>query len=485
MLKQTDSPVILWFRQDLRLLDNWALTAAFQTKKSLLPVYILDETQLLTLGGASRWWLHHSLNSLNESLQAKGSKLILRRGTPKDILSQLVIDTGAQHVFWNRRYEAKGIAVDREVKEILLSMGINCQSFNSHLLFEPWSIKNKQGKPFQVFTSFWKHCLKEGKVSDPLPIPGDIRGRETKLPSDVLEEWGLLPTKPDWSQGLRESWQPGETPALSKFQKFLKKSVTFYKENRNFPSIIATSRLSPHLCWGEISPRTIYHEVMHVLQETPTKEVGGSSFLSEIGWREFSYHLLFHFPDMPTTSLRPQFKDFPWREEESLLTLWKKGLTGYPIVDAGMRELWHTGWMHNRVRMIVASFLTKDLLLPWQKGASWFWDTLVDADLANNSASWQWVSGCGVDAAPYFRIFNPVLQGEKFDSKGEYVRRWIPELKSLPNEFVHQPWKTPPHLLKMASVKLGFNYPRPIIDHEKARKTALEVFHQLPAKRES
>ena len=470
-------PVILWFRQDLRLHDNPALMAALETKHPIIPLYILDETPSLTLGGASRWWLHHSLSALDQSLQATGAKLVLRRGTAKEILQQLVAQTGAQHVFWNRRYDTTGIAIDKEIKENLLSTGINCESFNSHLLFEPWTIKNKQGKPFQVFTSFWNHCLGQGKVPKPLPRPQQVNGM--KLPSDVLETWALLPTKPDWAHGLRESWQPGEVAATAKLQKFLEHSMASYKDDRNFPDLKATSRLSPHLRWGEISPKAIYYEVMRTLQGMPGEEPGGYNFLSEIGWREFSYHLLFHFPEMPTISLRPQFRDFPWREDEALFTLWAKGLTGYPIVDAGMRELWHTGWMHNRVRMIVASFLTKDLLLPWQKGASWFWDTLVDADIANNSASWQWVSGCGVDAAPYFRAFNPVLQGEKFDPEGEYVRHWIPELKNLPNEVVHQPWKASPQILKTADVELGATYPKPIVDHDKARKIALEVFREL------
>lgn len=470
-------PVILWFRQDLRLQDNPALMAALNLNHSIIPLYILDEAQPLTLGGACRWWLHHSLKALNQSLRAAGAKLILRRGAANEILQQIIAETGAAHVFWNRRYDAAGIAIDKEIKESLSVAGVGCESFNSHLLFEPWTIKNKQGKPFQVFKRFWDHCLGQGRVPKPLPSPQQISSVD--LPSDTLETWGLLPNKPDWAHGLSETWQPGEATAVARLQEFLDELIASYKDGRNFLGLESTSRLSPYLRWGEISPRFIYYEVMRAMQEAPEIERGGYSFLSEIGWREFSYHLLFHFPEMPTTSLRPQLEKFPWREDEELFTLWTKGLTGYPIVDAGMRELWYTGWMHNRVRMIVASFLTKDLLLPWQKGAAWFWDTLVDADIANNSASWQWVAGCGVDAAPYFRIFNPVLQGEKFDPQGEYVRRWIPELGKLSNKVIHQPWTASPQLLKAGGVELGRTYPQPIVDHNKARNIALEVFRRL------
>lgn len=477
-----DNPAILWFRQDLRLHDNPALMAALKTNCPIIPVYILEEPRPLPLGGASRWWLHHSLSALNRSLREAGAALVLKRGSAKEVLQQLIAQTGAKYVFWNRRYDAAGITVDKEVKESLSKAGITCESFNSHLLFEPWTIKNKQGKPFQVFTRFWNYCLEQGSIPRPLLSPRQINGMD--FPSDVLETWGLLPTKPDWAHGLRETWQPGEVVAVAKLQEFLKNLIVSYKDDRNFPDLKATSHLSPHLTWGEISPRVIYYGLMQMMQTNPKIEQGGYSFLSEIGWREFSYHLLFHFPEMPTTSLRSQFRNFPWREDEALFTLWTKGLTGYPIVDAGMRDLWQTGWMHNRVRMIVASFLTKDLLLPWQKGATWFWDTLVDADIANNSTGWQWVSGCGVDAAPYFRIFNPVLQGEKFDPQGEYIRCWIPELRNLPNDIIHKPWKASPERLKAAGVQLGVTYPQPIVDHEKARKIALEVFRGLFANKE-
>ncbi|WP_032112975.1 cryptochrome/photolyase family protein [Candidatus Paracaedibacter symbiosus] len=468
--------VILWLRQDLRLHDNPALIAAINSNQPIIFLYILDDT--LNIGGASRWWLHHSLDALAQSLQKKGATLVLRKGAAKTILPQLVTATDADKVMWNRRYDSAGIAIDTEIKTSLGAAGVRCESFNSHLLFEPWTIKNKQGKPYQVFTRFWNHCLEQPTPPIPLAAPDQLTSVE--IASDPLESWNLLPTKPDWSGGLKDTWQPGEAAALARLENFLDELVADYKEDRNRPDLTATSRLSPSLAWGEISPRVIYYETRRMMHNNSITARGGQALLSEIGWREFSYHLLFHFPDLPTAPLKSQFKNFPWAKDENLFHLWTKGLTGYPIVDAGMRELWHTGWMHNRVRMIVASFLVKDLLLSWQQGAAWFWDTLVDADIANNSASWQWVSGCGADAAPYFRIFNPILQGEKFDPNGEYVRKWIPELKDLPNELIHKPWQASTARLSVANVQLGITYPKPIIDHDKARHRALAIFHGLP-----
>ena len=449
---------------------------AAKTQRPILFLYILEEP--LKIGKASLWWLHHSLDALKKSLQEKGATLILRKGKAEQILLEIIKKTNATQVFWNRRYDASGIATDAQIKANMKAAGIRCESFNSHLIFEPWTIENKQGKPYQVFTRFWDQCLSQEKPLLPLKTPDHLICFETT--SDSLESWRLRPTTPDWASGLREVWCPGETSAHNRLHTFLDELTAGYKQDRNRPDLASTSRLSPHLAWGEISPRTIYYETWAAIRQRPEIESGAHAFLSEIGWREFSYHLLFHFPELPTEPLRPQFKNFPWAENEDLFRKWAKGLTGYPIVDAGMRQLWHTGWMHNRVRMIVASFLVKDLLLPWQDGAAWFWDTLVDADIANNSTSWQWVAGCGADAAPYFRIFNPVLQGEKFDPDGDYVRQWIPELGQLPNNLIHRPWTASSLQLKQAEIELGITYPKPIVDHDKARHRALTLFKNLP-----
>jgi deoxyribodipyrimidine photo-lyase len=472
------SPVILLFRQDLRLNDHPALEAALATGSPLIPLYIHDTTSLYPLGGASLWWLHHSLESLQKSLQLRESNLFLKEGNPLEILHDLCLRHHVTHVFWSRRYAPHEIVSDKKLKESLRQKGVTVQSFNSHLLFEPWTCQTTQGKPFQVFTPFWKHCCFK------MPPPSPCLATPTKIPtqsieSETLSDWKLLPTAPDWAEGFRQSWQPGERAAQDLLSNFMNSALKGYKENRNRPDLRSTSRLSPHLRFGEISVRQLWHQVHHFMHHKPEYEAGAVTFLSEIGWREFSYHLLFHFPNLPTTPLREQFKAFPWKEEKNMLKAWQKGLTGYPIVDAGMRELWQTGWMHNRVRMITASFLTKDLLISWQQGESWFWDTLVDADLANNAASWQWVAGCGTDASPYFRIFNPVLQGEKFDPDGTYVRRWVPELAKLPNHLIHKPWEGTTFDLEKANIKLGMTYPHRLVDHDQARVQALEIYQTL------
>lgn len=442
------NPVIVWFRYDLRLADNPALTHALSTGAPVIPLYILEDNLDRPHGAASLWWLHHSLISLKKSLRALGSDLILRRGKAEDILSKLMAKTNASTIFWNRRYDATGISIDSEIKK-----RFPCQSFNSHLLVEPWEMATKQGDSYKVFTPFWKTFLTTKTVGDALKTPTQMPPVETE--SEDINSWNLCPT--NWGGGF--PWTPGEKGAHDKFTHFLEHALLDYKINRNRPDLPATSYLSPHLRWGEISVRMIFNAMRSYQTEA------AANFLSEIGWREFSYHLLYHHPTLNKHPLRLQFANFPWREDEAALKAWQQGKTGYPIVDAGLRELWHTGYMHNRVRMIVASFLIKDLLIPWQKGESWFWDTLVDADPANNPASWQWVAGCGADAAPYFRIFNPVLQGEKYDPNGHYVRQWIPELKNLPDSIIHKPW--------MASTPLK-TYPARIIDHDFARKRALE-----------
>jgi deoxyribodipyrimidine photo-lyase len=464
------TPAIVWFRQDLRLSDNPALMAAITTGQPILALYVLDQTGDRPLGGASRWWLHHSLTALAASLADFGASLILRCGPAQDVLADLVTETGAEAVFWNRAYDPAGIARDTAIKTALATRGVAASSFNSGLLFEPWTVKTGAGGPYKVFTAFWRACLSGPAVPPPLAPPVRIAAASAR--SDDLADWSLRPTRPDWAGGLAEAWTPGEAGAQARLQDFLEGSVADYGEGRDQPAKAGTSRLSPHLHFGEISPRQVWSATQALAGDTS----GAAKFLSEIGWREFSHHLLFHFPHMAGSNLRPAFDAFPWRDDPGELSAWQQGLTGYPIVDAGMRQLWASGWMHNRVRMIAASFLVKDLLADWRQGAAWFWGTLVDADLANNSAGWQWVAGSGADAAPYFRVFNPVLQGETFDPRGDYVRRWVPELARLPPAWIHKPWLAPAPVLSAARVQLGADYPRPIVDHGQARDRALAAF---------
>ncbi len=473
-------PTILWFRQDLRLDDNPALSAAADAGAPLICVYVHDDVSdgLEPLGGASKWWLDHSLKSLDADLKSKGQRLILRRGAAGDVIAKLVEETGAARVFWNRMYEPAAVARDKAIKTSLGEAGIEVESFNGRLLFEPWEVETKSGDYYKVFTPFWRAARAQGvsRGADPAPkaLPKPVRG----VDSDHLPDWALLPKKPDWAGGLRDTWTPGETGAHERLDAFVENGLKSYADRRNLPAVDGTSRLSPHLHYGEISPHRIWDRVTRYI-ENGGKRDQADVFLSEIGWREFSASLLFHNPGLPDDPLKAEFAKFPWRDDKKSLTAWQKGQTGYPIVDAGMRELWETGWMHNRVRMITASLLVKHLLLPWQAGEAWFWDTLVDADLATNSASWQWVSGCGADAAPYFRIFNPMTQGEKFDADGDYVRRWVPELADLPAAAIHTPWEAKPIELKDAGVELGKTYPYPIIEHRDGRERALEAFQSI------
>lgn len=474
------APLIFWFRQDLRLSDNPGLLAALAKGQPVIPIYIHDQSAgLRPWGSASRWWLHHTLQALDGALRQRGATLILRSGAAEDVLQQLIEETGATAVMWNRCYEPYAIARDTKIKARLQEQGVKVESHNSALLFEPWEIKTKSGTPFQVFTPFWKACRAAEAPDLPLPAPEKI-SPFAGLSSDKLENWQLLPTKPDWAGGLRKNWNPGETGAQQRLFAFLDGALNGYKEARNNPDGITTSRLSPHLHWGEISPRQIWHATQTAVAAGKVhNEEDSDHFLSEIGWREFSNHLLYHFPTLPQQPLNKKFATFPWDDNPAALQQWQRGMTGYPIVDAGLRELWQTGWMHNRVRMIVGSFLVKDLLIPWQQGEAWFWDTLVDANLANNTASWQWIAGCGADAAPYFRVFNPVLQGEKFDPQGRYIRQYVPELAELPDEYIHRPWEAPPNLLRQAGVSLGRDYPLPMVDHKVARDRALAAFAVL------
>jgi len=476
------SSSIIWFRADLRLADNPALQAAIHHGRAIVPVFIHapEEETPWSPGGASRWWLNQSLQELDAALRARGARLILRRGPSLEALRLLVKETGATAVFWNRRYEPGVGKRDAKVQVALRGDGLKAESFNAALLHEPWTIQNQSGKPFQVFTPFWKHCRNQPDPGDPLPAPKELFAPAHWPKSLALAELELEP-KIKWAEGMRAAWQPGEAGALGNLQKFLTQSFDDYSERRNRPNLPGTSRLSPHLHFGEISPRQIWHGLKYIAGKRGLTVAAwrDSQFLAEVGWREFAHHLLFHFPHTPVEPLRPQFKQFPWRENTAWLRAWQQGRTGYPIVDAGMRELWTTGWMHNRVRMIVASFLVKDLLLSWTAGAAWFWDTLVDADLAQNTLGWQWTAGCGADAAPYFRVFNPVSQGEKFDSRGDYVRRWCPELARLPDAWLHRPWETPVDILECARVRIGRDYPKPIIDHAMAREVALEAFARI------
>jgi deoxyribodipyrimidine photo-lyase len=380
-------------------------------------------------------------------------------------------------VYWNRRYEPAIRARDETIKNALSGMGCDAMSFNASLLFEPWEAATKQGNPYQVFTPFWKACLAGDEPAESLPAPAKIPAPKDWPASLELKALGLEPAI-DWAGGIRSAWTPGEAGAARNLESFLEDTVLNYSDDRDRPDRSGTSRLSPHLHFGEIGPRQIWTSLRSQLAGSSKKGVntGAEKFLAEIGWREFSYHLLYHYPHVPNENLRERFNAFPWVKNEDTLRAWQTGRTGYPIVDAGMRELWATGWMHNRVRMIVASFLTKDLLIHWVEGARWFWDTLVDADLASNTQGWQWTAGCGADAAPYFRIFNPVSQGERYDPDGEYVRRWVPELKGLPAKWVHKPWEAPVAVKHDASITLGRTYSEPIVDHAQARVRALEAY---------
>ena len=470
---------IVWFRRDLRLQDNPALQAAVKRGGAVVPLFVLEDEpdERWRLGGATKWWLHRSLAALDDSLRERGSRLVLARGDARAVLRRLVEETGAEAVYWNRRYEPAGIERDTKIKTEFAAGGLDARSFNAALLHEPQTIANKQGRPFQVFTPFWRHCLTL-PVSPPVKLgAGEMLRAPQAWPQSLELETLQLEPKVAWDGGLRECWEPGEASAARRLRGFVAEGMDEYDEARDEPAKEGTSRLSAALHFGEVSPRQIWAAVKARAKDSgvfpPSK--GAQVFLAEIGWREFAHHLLYHFPHTVERPMREEFARFPWAEDAGGVKLraWQKGKTGYPIVDAGMRQLWKTGWMHNRVRMIVASFLVKHLRLPWTAGAAWFWDTLVDADLANNTLGWQWSAGCGADASPYFRIFAPVLQGQKFDARGDYVRRWVPELAKVPNEFLHAPWEAPAEVLKEAGVELGRDYPRPIVEHAVARKEAL------------
>ncbi|MCW8408871.1 DNA photolyase family protein [Legionella sp. PATHC035] len=465
---------LVWFRYDLRLNDNPAFIEACSRHQFVIPLYIYDEKNSV-LGGAQAWWLHHSLTSLSNSLAQLGLKLILRKGEPLEIILDLIKNISVSSVYWNRCYDPAAILRDKKIKATLLEQGIEALSFNGSVLHEPWTIKNKNGDYFKVFTPYWNHCKQNLNLQAAMHLEHRPAGIEVK--SDKLLEWKLLPTI-DWAARFKEYWTPGEEGAQQKLLEFVEHQLNDYKKSRDFPIKNATSRLSPHLHFGEISPWTIVRAIELAKLDPKCDLSSADHFLSELGWREFSVYLLYHFPKLPFENFRNEFDAFPWHNDEKLLACWQKGLTGYPIIDAGMRELWATGYMHNRVRMIAASFLTKGLLIDWRLGADWFLDTLVDADLANNSASWQWVAGSGADAAPYFRIFNPVLQSQKFDADGSYIRQWVPELAPLKSQAIHAPWEA----IDSEKIYRTTNYPRPIINHHEARTRALNYYNQLKKK---
>jgi deoxyribodipyrimidine photo-lyase len=479
------SACIVWFRDDLRLSDHSALHAASSTGAPVICLYVLDEQSAALgapnarpLGGAARWWLAQSLRSLQASLTAAGSSLLLRRGPAAEIIKGLARDSGAGAVFWNEIAQAPHQAIADELAAALQRIGVTSHRFAGDLLVDPARIRNKEGRGMRVFTPFWRRVLASGDPPKPLPAPGKL-SPAPDLAGDTLEDWHLEPVSPDWAGGLRASWRPGEISAQARLTAFLSRGVAGYGTGRDRPDRPGTSGLSPHLRFGEISPRQVWHAARFAVAERPALSGDIDKFLSELGWREFCRHLLFDVPDLADRNLQPPFDGFPWRHDDIALRAWQRGRTGYPIVDAGMRELWRTGVMHNRVRMVVASFLVKHLLIDWRLGEQWFWDTLVDADSGSNPANWQWVAGSGADAAPYFRVFNPILQGEKFDPDGGYVRRWVPELAQLPESLIHQPWRAAPLELKAAGVELGRNYPKPIIDHRTGRERALAAYARV------
>ena len=470
------STALVLFRQDLRLSDNAALTAACLAHERVLPVYVHAPAELAPWepGAASRWWLHHSIEALRGALAAQGGDLHVGVGDTLGQLRALIRASGATEVHWNRRYEPAGIAVDTALKAALREDGIVVHSHAGALWNEPWTLATDAGHPYRVFTPFWRK-LRAG-LPDAAPLPS-ASAREWlrlpgSLPTDALD---LLPAI-RWDAGLQSSWTPGEAGAKELLEVFADDAVSDYAKGRDLPARHGTSRLSPHLHFGEITPA----QIQRVLQDRAActdarKRPDLEPYLRELGWRDFAHHLLYHFPHTPEANFNPRFDAFPWAAADgALLDRWQRGRTGIPLVDAGMRELWHTGWMHNRVRMVVASFLTKNLRQHWQHGARWFWDTLVDADLASNTLGWQWVAGCGADAAPYFRVFNPYLQAAKFDPDAAYLKRWLPELASLPAKALHEAWRHPAALAAKG-------YPAPMVDLGASRDAALAAWGALIA----
>ena len=475
----TPQPTLLWFRQDLRLQDHAALNTAMAGGGPVVAVYLLDDASpgVWALGGAARWWLHHSLVSLAAALAERGAALVLRRGAAAVVLPALAQEVGAAEVHAGRLHEPWARQADDATSDALRAVAATLHLHRTTTLFDLDTIRTKTGGIYGVYTPFAKACRARGHPEPPTPAPERIPS--IPVPSERLEDWALLPTRPDWAAGFRETWQVGEDAAHRRLAAFLDSAVHGYDTGRNLPGQPGTSMVSAHLHWGELSPGQVWTIAAEAAQQTGR---GLEVFLGEILWREFAAYLLWHNPHMPEQPLRPEFARLAVRTEPAELRAWQRGRTGIPIVDAGMRQLWHIGWMHNRVRMIAASFLVKQLLMPWQDGTAWFWDTLVDADLASNSASWQWIAGCGIDSQPFFRVFNPVTQGAKFDADGAYVRHWVPELARLPDAVLHAPWTAPDAVLEAAGVVLGQTYPKPIADLPAARQRALDAYRDTVRK---
>lgn len=466
------------FQRDLRLSDHPALLQALARFDRVIPVYVQADTEDDT-GAAARWWLHHSLAALAVDLERRGSRLIVRRGARCScLLLELARETGAVAVCWSR--DVRYAAADRQLARALTAAGLEVCTGNAGLLVEPEDL----GRSYRVFTPYWRACLARGIDQDVRLAPETLPPVPAALPSVALASLGLCP-RLSWADGFSAHWRPGEAGAGAALARFIQHALADYAQLRDIPGHPGTSRLSPHLAFGEIGPRQIVRALLQAGLPYPIAGGDGAMdrFAAELGWREFAQHLLHHHPDTPGQPLDHRFAAFPWRHDPAGLTAWQRGETGIPMVDAGMRELWRTGWMHNRVRMLVASFLSKNLLVPWQTGAAWFLDTLLDADLASNTLGWQWTAGCGADAAPYFRVFNPVLQGEKFDPDGAYVRRWLPELAALPERWIHRPWEAPPLELAAAGIRLGRDYPLPVADLKASRARALAAFASLQARR--
>ena len=464
----------MWFRQDLRLSDNPALLNAIQQGR-VLPVFILDEGNDWSIGGASRWWLHHSLLALNESLQGN---LWILRGDAAELLPQLAREHSASHAFWNRCYEPSIIRRDSLIKEQFTADGITATSSNGSLIWEPWENLKQDGTPYKIFTPFYKYAIANNPPAAPSPAANaNFDTVKCLQGKNRIDDLNLLP-EINWYEQIASQWQPGELGARQRLQNFTENGLYDYRDGRDYPAKRSVSMLSPHLHFGEISPREAASVVKQV-GDIDSNEEQAAHFIRELAWREFSYYTLYHFPHICQQNMKSQFDRFPWVKDQKSLCLWQQGQTGFPLVDAGMRELWQTGTMHNRVRMIVGSFLVKNLMIHWLEGARWFWDCLLDADLANNSCSWQWVAGSGADAAPYFRIFNPVTQSTKFDPEGSYIRKYVPELNGLSNKAIHDPSSAAASELEKAGVILGEHYPRAIVDLKESRVRALDAYKAL------
>lgn len=474
----SEKPILLWLRLDLRLADHPALDAAAKSGRPVIPIFIWspEEEHPWEPGAASRWWLHHSLVAHDKSLQGIGSRLILRAGDSLTTLRELIRSTQADSLYYSHRYEPALVARDRQIESTLRAEGIDVRTFNSALLIDPHDLATQTGTPFKVFTPFWRRLSSVMPPPPPLPSPKVLKAPSAWPKSLTIDDLKLQAST-HGDDDLLKTWQPGEKGAMARLKAF-EKPVLLYDTQRDHLAADQTSRLSPHLHFGEISPRTIWHRLAN-RANTGAQAASIESFLRQIAWREFAHSLLVHFPHTTDRPLRPEFANFAWNQDPDALHSWQEGRTGYPAVDAGMRQLRATGWMHNRARLIVGSFLVKDLRINWLEGARWFWDTLVDADLANNTLGWQWVAGTGADAAPYFRIFNPTAQGQRFDPDGAYVRQWLPELSRLDTRWIHQPSVAPPEILQAAKIILGKTYPRPLVDHAIARMRALAAYESI------